>query len=1608
MEPPPGRRADGGSAASVSPSLDEDDVWIALGERLGAEPQTDAIRAQLSIFHFHHHRLELGLALLEACDAKTRARVLLGIAENREETDVRLKWMCLNELQKTQQVPAKLVAELERELHATVEGETGGVSPSPGLGDRAKDEGLLLSSLAQARTQGDRRRALSAILATGSEPLIRKAEAAEDKRHMAEHPEGLMAYLRGDGTTGWEERSALLLQLTRLHSELLHGSLLQTALRDKGRAKEVLRDNPELKPLFLALLWDQAEDLGELSKIFAEFSDEDEGSQDGGGEGTNTVTKLWRMLEHRLLLSGRLKRRVTPSDTMAQVLSEDTLDLVESWPTFNSKQRVLLTHDLNVYHIQGYTQSFLRDFALTNVCFEDGEGPQEEELTQLLVKMRSHADKVSCSFSLTWMAWFAYVFLNSRYHENMSAWRSYASALYKTTEAGPNQKAAQTALAVAFFDSAVTLIEDFVSASEALGIDGDYVAHVLTRQHESAESEAEIRGVLDEIVSNRQAALRSFVDQARWRLNIVRRMLGKSATWPEIFKILHATPVSLLQICRSYNEYGLCDETVEKYDIPESEASSVQLAEWIDGLGTRISVDGMITGLMQTDTTAAEEFETYVDSMGQMEELDKVLLYLDVGTAVATAEEISLRMLGNAEGILRRIEVTEENDLMLGFCRETMAALSGVSEGEVRSIPKVISSADVGDRCRTLGAHVKAVRMLTGALQCAKEGKRQFLSGVLHNICRALSTDSRIERESFRQRLQSAGLLLPLLRAGAPSTSDGAPPSPPPPHAQFLSSFISYLAHIGDAIASVDSQDTYNHFNLLARDPRDILMYILFERKDPKVATRIAKLLHTNLIDEVLNVCVPRVFPPLSGHASSTEAGPDAPISKRDWDKSILVLKSLVEKAPLRIALACLYISYRESRQETDILAFTLDQLSAYPTLHRWIKIQFFIQQMRACISSGETQNSNPNPSLANSTVLEANFEIEHAEGALRGCLWEDMGAYDLAIERMRRSDPPKLREAVILSDRCFQEGSSDVLLMETIEGEAAKGEDVFDFALRIQEEDKIWECVEKFKGTWGLDDLTLLTLKCASVSAPGSEIHSRALGLLRRLKICKRVLVADQNHQGRWQEIETQCADRPEKLLRRLSSLGAHELVSEIAREFGADRRVLHELVGEGLLTTLSERSVDGGGVPGVIRRLAAMERAEAACVAFWALKKARDVASKKVFLAFLTAPKNRGMVGTTLGEEERSYVSRVNIGAEILLGLPNPLAWKFESLVEHPELILENLIISLEIPTAKKICASHPKLISNERIAFYAYKACCFAEAAESAKVGGGAASGEDASPRKIVFPMLESAGDDHVRRDYHYEIAPSIPLCEAILELLPTAESAALNALRVAIRLAAAFLNEDLHSEATARAGVPEILEYLERTETILEITDKAKACFERTCANQCFDFKGWEPMWDEALSDATALDFDLTEAQDDGIAGSGLEASESSDSGGLAHLERALAHLSSFAVRLELIHTLLSHEVAVSFRSFGSKEAIERAVDFIGEEEHYNIAIFVSNKFGLDPSRIWEAWGLGLLNLSEYGEARVKLERAIKTSEGSEGSLRGRFSRRIPFPPQGVSR
>ena len=107
------------------------------------------------------------------------------------------------------------------------------------------------------------------------------------------------------------------------------------------------------------------------------------------------------------------------------------------------------------------------------------------------------------------MGWFCYVFLNCRYLENMSSWRSYAAAIYpeavQAGQGGRNQGGHQTPLAIEFFDSVIGLVEGVVGSSEELGVDGD--CQVLPSQMPAGlrwedEGESEMVEALDRIVQS--------------------------------------------------------------------------------------------------------------------------------------------------------------------------------------------------------------------------------------------------------------------------------------------------------------------------------------------------------------------------------------------------------------------------------------------------------------------------------------------------------------------------------------------------------------------------------------------------------------------------------------------------------------------------------------------------------------------------------------------------------------------------------------------------------------------------------------------------------------------------------------------------------------------------------------------------------------------------------------------------------------------------------------------------------------------------------------------------------------------------------------------------
>ena len=155
---------------------------------------------------------------------------------------------------------------------------------------------------------------------------------------------------------------------------------------------------------------------------------------------------------------------------------------------------------------------------------------------------------------------------------------------------------------------------------------------------------------------------------------------------------------------------------------------------------------------------------------------------------------------------------------ILGHCSKALAALEGlVAVGDASSVSKSISSADVARCGERIGRPRKGRCRWLECMQLAEDGRGSFCPAC-STTSAGRSADSSIERETFQERLRSAGLLVPVLGEAAEGVRRGKRGGP----SEIILPLVIHLlpcAH-RDAIASIDNQDTYNHFGLLHRDPR--------------------------------------------------------------------------------------------------------------------------------------------------------------------------------------------------------------------------------------------------------------------------------------------------------------------------------------------------------------------------------------------------------------------------------------------------------------------------------------------------------------------------------------------------------------------------------------------------------------------------------------------------------------------------------------------------------------------------------------------------------------------------------------------------------------------
>ncbi|KAK4796426.1 hypothetical protein SAY86_028752 [Trapa natans] len=469
-----------------------------------------------------------------------------------------------------------------------------------------------------------------------------------------------------------------------------------------------------------------------------------------------------------------------------------------------------------------------------------------------------------------------------------------------------------------------------------------------------------------------------FIEDWEWRLSILQRLLPLYECqwrWREALIVLRATPSKLLNLCLQRAKYDIGKEAIHRFALSAEDKAILELTEWVDR--TCGKMEDVVSCAADGTSIHALDFASLRSKLGP---LAATLLCIDVAASSAKPAQMCQQLLNQAQAILSEIYpggppksgpsywdqihdvgIIYVSRRVLKRCHDFLEqdnppALHAILSGEI-----VMSSSKESQR---QGQRERALALLHQMVDDAHKGKRQFLSGKLHNLARAIS-DEETEHDSSRRDFINAdhkgfiqdsnhfhGIGLRAVKQTAMISGSGENNSELTDYdvkesgkryigsltskpTTYLSQFILHIAAIGDIVDGTDTTHDFNFFSVVYEWPKDLLTRLVFDRGNTDAAGKVAEIMHADFVHEAISACVPPVYPPRSGrgwacipiiHGSSKNLSENkvlSPSSKEAkpgsyscssstpgfplYPLELDLVKHLVKISPVRAILACVF-----------------------------------------------------------------------------------------------------------------------------------------------------------------------------------------------------------------------------------------------------------------------------------------------------------------------------------------------------------------------------------------------------------------------------------------------------------------------------------------------------------------------------------------------------------------------------------------------------------------------------------------------------------------------------------------------------------------------------
>lgn len=474
-----------------------------------------------------------------------------------------------------------------------------------------------------------------------------------------------------------------------------------------------------------------------------------------------------------------------------------------------------------------------------------------------------------------------------------------------------------------------------------------------------------------QVLEWRMSISKRFIEEFEWRLSILQHLLPLSERqwrWKEALTVLRAAPSKLLNLCMQKAKFDIGEEAVHRFSLSAEDKATLELAEWVDGACKKASVDDVVSRVQDLDFSSLRS---------QLGPLATILLCIDVAATSAKSAGMSQELLDQAQTMLSEIypggspkvgSTYWDQILEVGVISVSRRLLKRLHEFLEQDNPPALQAILSGDIVITSvkeshrqEQRERALALLHQMIEDAHTGKRQFLSGKLHNLARAVAdeetepstargeglyADRGVISNSDKDIVLGLGLRVdkqtPLSSTGPQSAGydikDSGKRIFAPLSAKsvtYLSQFVLHVAAIGDVVDGTDTTHDFNFFSVIYEWPKDLLTRLVFERGSTDAAEKVAEIMHADFVHEVITACVPPVYPPRSGHGwacipvvptfpkSSSENKVLSPSSKDAkpncycrssatpgvtlYPLQLDVVKHLAKISPVRSVLACVF-----------------------------------------------------------------------------------------------------------------------------------------------------------------------------------------------------------------------------------------------------------------------------------------------------------------------------------------------------------------------------------------------------------------------------------------------------------------------------------------------------------------------------------------------------------------------------------------------------------------------------------------------------------------------------------------------------------------------------